>query len=201
MMPSRQRNPFQGPPMGGNRMAGMRGPGPSNFQNPMGRGGAPGRNSGGGGGLLSKILGGSRNADPSNVTQGARSAAASGGGILKTLTNPSSINGFLANSQKFLNTASQLGPMINQYGPMVRNIPAMWKLYKGLKNSTTDNETTVSVEESSASPEMVKTTNKSSDVKKKKTNIPISNEEIYDDFESEEVSKPTKGSSKPKLYV
>lgn len=204
MMPSRQRNPFQGPPMGGNRMPGMRGPGPSNFQNPMGRGGAPGRNNGGGGGgLLSKILGGSRNAATSNATEGARSAAASGGGILKTLTNPSSINGFLANSQKFLNTASQLGPMINQYGPMVRNIPAMWKLYKGLKNSSTETETTASVEDSPSSPEMEKSTKKSSTTKKKQTNIPISSEEINDDFDMDEVEvpTPTKGSSKPKLYV
>ncbi|KAB7670056.1 VrrA/YqfQ family protein [Bacillus sp. B1-b2] len=201
MMPSRQRNPFQGPPMGGNRMSGMRGP--SNFQSPMGRGGAPMRNNngGGGGGLLSKILGGSRNADSSNVTQGARSAAASGGGILKTLTNPSSINGFLANSQKFLNTASQLGPMINQYGPMVRNIPAMWKLYRGLKNTNTDTETTVPVEDSTISPDTEISIKKSTTTKKKQTSIPITNEDIKDDFEIEKVSTPSKGASKPKLYV
>ena len=61
--------------------------------------------------------------------------AAGGGSLLKTLTNPSSINGFLANTQKVLNTAQQVGPMIQQYGPIVKNLPVMWKLYRGFKNA------------------------------------------------------------------
>lgn len=133
-MPPRPRMP-QPRGMGG-RM--MQGPAPYQRQM-MGRGGAQTSN---GGGILSKLLGGGKGGD-TNVQRGAAMLgssssrnAATGGGILKTLTNPASINGLLANSQKFLQTASQVGPMISQYGPMVRNIPAMWKLYRGLTSSS-----------------------------------------------------------------
>ena len=60
---------------------------------------------------------------------------AGGGSLLKSLTNPATINGFLTNTQKVLNTAQQVGPMVNQYGPLVKNIPVMWKLYRGFKNA------------------------------------------------------------------
>jgi len=94
----------------------------------------------GGGGLLAKLLGkggrGQSNALPGFLSQGGGTAraASSGGGILKTLTDPSALNGFLNNTQQVLKTAQQFGPMIQQYGPLVRNIPSMWKLYKGLKD-------------------------------------------------------------------
>jgi hypothetical protein len=93
-----------------------------------------------GGGLLSKLLGkGARNqgtgvAGMLSAGNAPARAATSGGGILKTLTDPAALNGILSNTQKVLNTAQQFGPMIQQYGPLVRNIPSMWKLYKGLKD-------------------------------------------------------------------
>jgi hypothetical protein len=93
-----------------------------------------------GGGLLSKLLGkGARNqgngmAGMLSAGNAPARAATSGGGILKTLTDPAALNGFLSNTQKVLNTAQQFGPMIQQYGPLVRNLPSMWKLYKGLKD-------------------------------------------------------------------
>ena len=37
--------------------------------------------------------------------------SAGGGSLLKSFTNPSSINGFLTNTQKVLNTAQQVGPI------------------------------------------------------------------------------------------
>jgi len=201
MMPPRQRNPFQGPPMGG-RMQGMRGP--SGFPGPQMRGGAPSRGSNGGsGGILSKLFGGGNNAGTTAATQGARSAASGSGGLLKSLTNPTAINGFLANSQKFLNTASQIGPMINQYGPMVRNIPAMWKLYRGLKGNGSDSEET-SVTADTNEPSKTKTSQSDSvQMKKKgsKDNSTIEINETIDDFDVETLVKPVKGASKPKLYV
>lgn len=198
MMPPRQRGPFQGPPMGG-RMPGMGMRGPSNFPGgAMGRGGAPGRGSGGnGGGLLSRLLGGGNNAAGAATNAGARSAASGGGGLLKTLTNPSSINGFLANSQKFLNTASQIGPMINQYGPMVKNIPAIWKMYRGLTSSNTETEE-VEVKEPSTNNNNLESEKTSKPEKKKK---PQKTESINDDFEIESVPEKPTGAPKPKLYV
>ena len=66
--------------------------------------------------------------------------AARGGGLLKSLTNPGTINSFLTNTQKVLNTAQQVGPLVNQYGPIVKNLPMMWKLYRGLKDAPEFNE-------------------------------------------------------------
>src|SRR5438309_799784 len=92
---------------------------------------------GGGGGFLSKLLGkGKQMGQVSGATRSIGAQQVAGGGsILKSFTNPSAINGFLTNTQKVLNTAQQVGPMINQYGPLVKNIPAMWKLYRGFKNA------------------------------------------------------------------
>ena len=70
---------------------------------------------GGGGGFLSKLLGkGKQMGQVSGATRSIGAQHAAGGGsILKSFTNPSSINGFLTNTQKVLNTAQQVGPMIN----------------------------------------------------------------------------------------
>ena len=213
-MPPRQQMPF---PRGmGGRM--MPPQGPANFRGGPGPRGGPGlgrspggsgTRNGGGGGLLSKLLGGGGNKGAASVAQGAantgaRSAAGAGGGLLKTITNPASINGFLANSQKFLNTASQLGPMINQYGPMVRNIPAMWKLYRGLKGSGSADESTAAAKENK--PVNEKTIETKPIKKQTNKTKPASNnvEAAFpeEELESEAITSTKRnGSSIPKLYV
>lgn len=110
----------------------------------------------GSGGLLSKLLGKGNQVGAGQSMNATRAFgtqnAAGGGSLLKTLTNPSSINGFLVNTQKVLNTAQQVGPMIQQYGPIVKNLPVMWKLYRGFKNapdfteSADNNDTNINVE-------------------------------------------------------
>ncbi|WP_052343511.1 VrrA/YqfQ family protein [Bacillus massiliigorillae] len=71
------------------------------------------------------------------------STAASGGGILKTMLDPSNLTNMLNNTQKVLQTAESFTPLVQQYGPLVKNIPAMWKLFRGLKDTdTTTAETT-----------------------------------------------------------
>ncbi|PKG21935.1 VrrA/YqfQ family protein [Niallia nealsonii] len=208
-MPPRQQMPFQRgmggrmmPPQGSaNFRGGPRGPGLG-----RGAGGAGARNGGSSGGILSKLLGGGNkgaaNAATGTASAGARSAGA-GGGLLKTITNPASINGFLANSQKFLNTASQLGPMINQYGPMVRNIPAMWKLYRGLKNTgsanenTTTTETNTPINEKAIENKPIKQHSNKTKPAPKDVEINIQEEE---ELETKSL-KRNNGSSIPKLYV
>lgn len=93
-----------------------------------------------GGGLLARLFGRS-GSGPAQAAAG-RVAGAAGeagtGSVLKTLGNPEALNTFLANTQNVLNTAQQFGPLIEQYGPLFRNLPAMWKLYRGLKNTGDD---------------------------------------------------------------
>lgn len=115
------------------------------------------RNNGGnkGGGLLAKILGkgNQQGGVPGAIGSMNRAASSGGGGILKTLTNPDALNGLLNNTQTVIKTAQQLGPVIQQYGPLVRNLPSLWKLYKGLKDVTSDNENSDSNESENSAHE------------------------------------------------
>ena len=101
-----------------------------------------------GGGFLAKLLG-KGGSQASGLAGGSLARASSAipaaeasGGFLKTITNPAAINGFLTNTQKMLNTASQFGPMVQQYGPIVKNIPSMWKLYRGMSSKDSKDKDT-----------------------------------------------------------
>ncbi|WNS74323.1 VrrA/YqfQ family protein [Bacillus sp. DTU_2020_1000418_1_SI_GHA_SEK_038] len=188
--PYRNQMPSR-PPMGPSPFSPMSGGG---FRGPVG----PSQMRRGGGGLLSKLLG--RGNPPRSQTHGlgaaplqsaSRAAGAGGngaGGILKNLSNPGAITGFLENTQKVLNTAQQFGPMIQQYGPIVKNIPAMWKLYRGLKNSTDETEENVHDNKEPVKTKKARNQANKTDVQSEQSSIQSEkNREI--------------GTSKPKLYV
>ncbi|MBD3107597.1 hypothetical protein IEO70_04390 [Bacillus sp. AGMB 02131] len=72
---------------------------------------------------------------PSDNTRGAASAAtaaAESGGILQSIVNPANLTNMLNNTQKVLQAAESFGPLVQQYGPMVKNIPSVWKVIQGL---------------------------------------------------------------------
>lgn len=155
--------------------------------NPMMRGPRP--STGRGGGLLSKLLG---QVNQTGARQGfnplsfGTQQAARGGGLIKTLTNPGTINSFLTNTQKVLNTAQQVGPLVNQYGPIVKNLPMMWKLYRGLKDAPELNK---NKDDSKASP-----------TEEQKDHTSIHSKHIDSDkTDSETKNKPSQ--SIPKLYI
>lgn len=159
-----------------------------------------GRNQGNkSGGLIAKILG--RNKQQGDfqgiVPSMSRSAPSAGAGILKSLTNPESLTGLLNNTQNVLKTAQQLGPVIQQfqqYAPLVKNLPSLWKLYRGLKDAPSESGDSVSTE--------------------LETNVKDHNEELEESFELTETKKTTKvptvrkertlsktHPSLPKLYI
>ncbi|WP_141431537.1 VrrA/YqfQ family protein [Bacillus sp. 03113] len=184
-MLQRQRGPFQrNMPY---RMNPMQGPPPHFSRSPFGGAPRPRSNRGG---LLGKLL---SKRNQSNAMQGfnapSRTGQAGGGSILKTLSNPSTLTGFLENTQKVLNTAQQVGPIVQQYGPMFKNIPAMWRLYKGLKSTLNESEEVADVDEK----------------KDLKTEITAdqSNADTPEQEPQKEAKKTAKktGISKPKLYV
>lgn len=145
-----------------------------------------------GGGFLSKLLGrGNQMSQGLNATRslGVQNAAG-GGSLLKSLTNPGSLNGFLTNTQKVLSTAQQVGPLVQQYGPMVKNLPVMWKLYRGFKNAPdlkSDDKTPTKIEENNSSLNQTKTFKQS-----KNDEQPL---------ERKKISKQSSSPSKPKLYI
>jgi YqfQ-like protein len=143
---------------------------------------SPGR----GGGLLSKLLG---QVNQTGASQGFNplsfgpQQAARSGGLLKSLTNPENINSFLTNTQKVLSTAQQVGPLVNQYGPIVKNLPMMWKLYRGLKDAPEFNE---NQDESNVEP----------------SEEQVENSSFHpDDIDFSETSEYKTSPSNPKLYI
>jgi hypothetical protein len=146
-----------------------------------------------GGGLLSKILGkGGGNRAGSNPfslsAPSATSRSAGGGGLMKAFTDPNALNGFLTNTQKVLNTAQQIGPMVQQYGPIVKNLPSLWRLYKGFKDLPSDEEEN----------------NKTNTPKESETNKTIKKSSPNDIEETsflDEENITVKGQSVPKLYI
>lgn len=159
----------------------------------MGRG--QGRRNGGG--LLSKILGGKKQGNQARGLGGVQTAgraAPSGGGvgsILQTLSNPNSLTGFINNTQQVLNSVQSITPMIQQYGPLVKNIPMMWKLYKGFKDLPTEEQS------EEIKPDLMAEESDPSTIEPKKKTKKKSV------VQSESVGEKTRpnGPSVPKLYI
>lgn len=129
-IPMRQMNPYQYGPR-------MFQPMPRQF---TGRGG-------GGGGILSKLFS-NKNGMAMNRAIGGHAMPKSSGGILANLLNPENASGMFSNIQKVMNVANQVGPMVQQYGPMVRNLPTLIKLYKEINSDDDNTESDVqSIEE------------------------------------------------------
>lgn len=57
---------------------------------------------------------------------------------LPRFLSPENLSKVLGQTQQVLRTVQQVGPMIQQYGPLIRNLPTLWKLYKGF--SSTESE-------------------------------------------------------------
>lgn len=194
MAPRFARQPgFPAPPRGPNM-------GPMNMMQPQ----QPSR----GGGLLARILGGAgRNQGFNSTARAAAQGQPGAGSVLKSLGNPDTINTFLANTQNVINTAQKFGPLIEQYGPLIKNLPSMWKLYRGIKSSDSQSE----VENETKKNEK---TAGGQDFEKRRQDRKVSHEKSKDNLgqkrteSTEEISssgnkvkKEGKGESIPKLFI
>ncbi|WP_052352820.1 VrrA/YqfQ family protein [Neobacillus dielmonensis] len=162
----------------------------------------------GGNGLLSRLLGrGNQMRGAGNLMgmgmQGA--GRAGGGGLLQSLTNPNGLAGILNNTQQVIRTAQTITPMIQQYGPLVKSLPGLWKLYRGLKNAPTESEDSGDKKETTKSEEETPRTSSRSRSRSKSQRNQRSKGESR--ISSQEKSPPTKekyvqkGASVPKLYI
>jgi hypothetical protein len=140
------------------------------------------------GGLLGKLFNKSKQtpknlfAPPAGVKQETRSG---GSGILETLKNPQGLNTMLNNTQRVLQAAEQFTPMIQQYAPIVKNLPSMWKIMRAFNSDDSKQEETKKEETIKKSP-MKKRQDASDAPAEKKT---------------KQRSKKKKRDSVPKLYV
>jgi hypothetical protein len=197
------RNPMQGG-MGQRMMgSGFRGGGPMMgmnrmshppMMNPMMRG--P-RQLGQGGGLLSKILG-KKNPGGMGGLAGPTRAAGSSGSLMQTLSNPGGLTSFLNNTQQILKTAQTVGPMFQQYGPLIKNLPAMWKLYKGLKDGSSEKEETKDSKPDNNHAEMHSNIEEKEQPKSIKK---ITSQKKGQSTNNNKAHGRQKGASIPKLYI
>ncbi|RHW41036.1 hypothetical protein D1B31_08805 [Neobacillus notoginsengisoli] len=142
-MPQMRRPGFGRQPMGPRfaRQSGFPVPQRGPFMGPMNA--IPGQPSRGGG-LLAKLFGRAAGGNQGAVARSAQSVIGGGegaGSLLKSLGNPDTINSFLTNTQNVINTAQKFGPLFEQYGPLIKNLPSMWKLYRGMKSSDDQTKT------------------------------------------------------------
>lgn len=98
------------------------------------------------GGFLSSLFG--RSSGAVSAAQGAVGAGSGG----------STIGSFVSNTQKVLAAGERIVPIVRQaqqYGPLIKNLPAMWKIYRGMNaDSSSDDE--VNTEDSTQNETQVK---------------------------------------------
>ena len=164
-MLQRQMGPRQGrmpgPPRGMRGPSGFGGGGGPGF-GPQQMRGARGGQGQGGGGILSRLFQRSAPSQAGNAISGF-SRASTGGSAVQGVANPTTISSFLSNTQQVLKTAQQVGPMFQQYAPMVKNIPAMWKIYQGFKDSSTNEDSDIKTTEANVSIESTSLTDREPD--------------------------------------
>ncbi|MFC0473493.1 VrrA/YqfQ family protein [Halalkalibacter kiskunsagensis] len=144
-----------------------------------------------GGGLLSRLFGlggGSAQATGSSFMGGVPTAATSGGLNFTTI---------LTNAQRVLGLTQQVVPMIQQYGPLIRNAPTIWRIMRSNDSTEGANlEPTDSIEPSSmAIQDENENINMSSNVSEKS---PSSKSKIEATFLK---PKTIQGIPAPKLYI
>ena len=184
-----RQNPNPGFNMGMNQRGKGRGQGKGLLSKLLKKG--ENRGADGGGGLLQQFSRGDASANSTGFERSPQAA----GGIIQSLLNPGNVNSFLSNTQQMLQTAQQLGPMFQQYGPMVKNIPSLWKLYRGLKDMSDAPEENTDDIESTDETDIPEAEAPVKSKKKKKAPV-----ELSDDEEKQNIA-PAQSRSKPKLYI
>ncbi|MFK2824387.1 VrrA/YqfQ family protein [Bacillus sp. B190/17] len=114
------------------------------------------------------------------------------GSAAQKAADPINLQQILSNTQQVLKTMQQAGPIIEQYGPLVRNLPSMWKLYKGLKTLPEEKKEHIPSDHPSEQPRHEKKkTHDQKDEKKEEEHPPS--------LKTKSGSAPK--TSQPKLYI
>ncbi|WP_102707098.1 VrrA/YqfQ family protein [Terribacillus saccharophilus] len=154
----------------------------------------PQRTSGGLPGVLQKILRrGSRGAQTGARVALPATSSSSGGVSLLDMLN---------HTQSALRAAESFMPMVQEYGPMVKNLPSMFKMMKALKDINFDEDDEETASETEAKYEN-QDKDKSEEGNKSLTPIstPISKEEKAPPQQKLKKSGSGSGKSLPKMYI
>lgn len=150
----------------------------------------PQRTSGGLPGVLQKILRrGSRGAQTGARAALPASTSSSGGVSLLDMLN---------HTQSALRAAESFMPMVQEYGPMVKNLPSMFKMMKALKDINFDDDDEEAASETEAKDEKQ---DKDKSEEGNKSLTPISKEEKAPPQQKPKKSVSGSGKSLPKMYI
>ena len=74
---------------------------------------------------------------PPQIPMDAAGAAAAAGaaGVAGAAAGAPRLEGFLAGANSLFNNAQKFTPYIQQAAPMFKNLPALWRMYRGFKDS------------------------------------------------------------------
>lgn len=141
------------------------------------------------GGLLKKLIPGMGHRNPMQGMQGMggmpgflNASQGMNPGTLQNLANPSNLSAMMGNVQKTLKMAESVVPMVQQYGPIMKNIPAMIRMYNAIKNAgdeEEENNETISLDDITSDGEELET----------------------EDETTETTEAKGSGKSVPKLYI
>lgn len=122
--------------------------------------------------------------------------------LIQRFTNPTSsgtplttkgisgLSNTLNNVQQVLRVVQSAAPLVEEYGPMIKNLPAMYKMYKAMKDMS--NEEGEDGEEGNTEREQSSTT---------KTAIQETEQRNNESIKVENKSNDSLGQSIPKLYI
>ncbi len=119
-----------------------------------------------------------------------RQESSSTGFISRMLGGDTSITGIIGNMQRAVQTAQQVTPMLQQYGPIVKNIPSLYKIFKEVNiDDPKETKKAAKKENSGQTPTKEKRNRKKTIVKDDRELLQI------------QESKVTNDSPKPKLFM
>ena len=102
---------------------------------------------------------------------------------------------FLSGANSLMNNAQKFAPYIQQYSPMLKNLPAMWRMYKTFKGTSSNNSP-----ESSFVTESLKSKPTKESFESKSTKESLKSKPRKESFESE-IQRPIQSRpSIPKIY-
>ncbi|WP_158555863.1 VrrA/YqfQ family protein [Peribacillus glennii] len=149
------------------------------------------------GGLISKLLGKGNQKNPSQASlfKSPSGSATSGGDILQAIKDPATLTTMLANTQKVLSAAEQIGAMVQQYGPLIKNLPEMWKIYRSMSETQASDEPDEEIQ--------IQERKRPDKPKRKKTKVKESYRQRLQitDEQKDKKKRKKKNSSSPKLYI
>lgn len=149
-------------------------------------------------GLLGKLFGKSKQSPPNLFAppSGTKKETRSSGGILDTLKNPEGLSTMLNNTQRVLQAAEQFTPMIQQYGPIVKNLPSIWKLMRAFNSSDKSSDTNKKETETESN-----TTTKNKIETKTKAKKQQESSSTESTIKKKTNGRVKKSESVPKLYI